>query len=478
VDELVEIAEKNYSLPGATFEKGIAQAIVAVLASPRFLFHWEHAEPATGGERFARIDEYTLASRLSYALWSSIPDDELTQLAARGELRKNFHTQIKRMLADPKSRAFSENFANQWLQSRSILDIPINSAVVMASEIAPASTSTNAAAEVASTNTVAAAGDAQGFGARGPRGAGAGFGGAGFGGRGFGRRPRVPMGTELNAEVRGAMKREVDSYFDYIVREDRGVLELLQSNYTFVNDQLAAVYGITNITGSEMRRIELPPGHVRGGVLTMGGVLTVTSNPTRTSPVKRGKWILENILGSPPAPPPPNVPALEDSQSKAEVKAPTQRELLALHRADPKCASCHARMDPLGLAMETFNAFGRVRTNELGRAIDPSGELATGEKFAGVRDLKEALLERHRVEFYRTLTEKLMTYVLGRGVEYYDVPTVDAIAENLDLDNGRFSTLLLGILDSAPFQQRRLNPNSPNRAAGNSASSTSIRDSL
>jgi hypothetical protein len=462
VNQLVEIAERNYSLPGTTFEKGIAQAIIAVLASPRFLFHLESAEPASDGQSFTRIDEYTLASRLSYALWSSMPDDELTRLAARGELRKNFHTQVKRMLAEPKSRAFSENFANQWLQSRSILDIPINSAVVMASETAPAAVSTNSTAnDVASTNAVAVASGAPGFGTRGARGAGPGFGGAGFGGRGFGRRSRVPMGTELNAEVRTAMKREVDSYFDYIVREDRSVLELLQSNYTFVNDQLAAVYGITNIIGPEMRRVELPPDHVRGGVLTMGGVLTVTSNPTRTSPVKRGKWILENILGTPPAPPPPNVPALEDSQAKAEVKAPTQRELLALHRADPKCASCHARMDPPGLAMENFNAFGRFRTNESGRAIDPSGELATGEKFDGVRDLKQALLEKHRLEFYRTLTEKLMTYVLGRGVEYYDVPTVDTIAERLDRDNGRFSTLLLGILDSAAFQQRRLNPNSP-----------------
>ena len=470
VDQLVEIAERNYSLPGTTFEKGIAQAIVAVLASPRFLFHSESAEPATGGQPFARVDEYTLASRLSYALWSSMPDDELTRLAAQGGLRKNFHAQVKRMLADPKARAFSENFANQWLQSRSILDIPINSAVVMASETAPAG--------VPATNAVAVAGGAPGFGARGARGAGAGFGGAGFGGRGGGRGSRVPTGTELNAEVRAAMKREVDSYFDYVVREDRSVLELLQSNYAFVNDQLAAVYGIPNVTGTEMRRVELPAGHVRGGVLTMGGILTVTSNPTRTSPVKRGKWILENILGSPPAPPPPDVPALEDSQAKTEVKAPTQRELLALHRADPKCASCHARMDPLGLAMESFNAFGRFRTNESGHVIDPSGELATGEKFTGVRDLKQALLEKHRLEFYRTLTEKLMTYVLGRGVEYYDVPTVDAIAERLDRDNGRFSTLLLGILDSAPFQQRRLNPHSPSKAAENPARPAATRASL
>lgn len=482
VDQLVEIAEKNYSLPGATFEKGIAQAIIAVLASPRFLFHFEYTEPASEGQQSARLDEYSLASRLSYALWSSLPDDELTQLAARGELRKNFQAQVKRMLASPKARAFAENFASQWLQTRSILDIPINSAVVMSSEAAPASTSTNAAsAEVASTdaitstNAVAGGGGAPGFGARGPRAGGAGFGGRGFG---FGRRPRVPTGTELNAEVRAAMKQEVDSYFDYIVREDRSVLELLQSNYTFVNDQLAAVYGITNVTGSEMRRIDLPPGHARGGVLTMGAVLAVTSNPTRTSPVKRGKWILENILGSPPAPPPPNVPALEDTASKAELKAPTQRELLALHRADPKCASCHSRMDPPGLAMEGFNAFGRVRAYESGQQIDPSGELATGEKFSGADDIKRALAEKHRMEFYRTLTEKLMTYVLGRGVEYYDVPTVDAIAEKLDQDGGRFSTLLFGVLDSAAFQQRRVTPNSSNRdtkPAGPSASASNTQ---
>jgi hypothetical protein len=205
----------------------------------------------------------------------------------------------------------------------------------------------------------------------------------------------------------------------------------------------------------------------------MGSVLTVTSNPTRTSPVKRGKWILENILGAPPAPPPPNVPALEDTLAKAELKAPTQRELLALHRADPKCASCHSRMDPLGLAMESFNAFGRVRGYESGQAIDPSGELATGEKFSGVRDLKQALLEKHRIEFYRTLTEKLMTYVLGRGVEYMDLPTVDAIAEELDRDNGRFSTLLLGVLESAQFQQRRVTPNASNRD-GKTASTLSL----
>jgi len=198
---------------------------------------------------------------------------------------------------------------------------------------------------------------------------------------------------------------------------------------------------------------------VRGGVLTMGSVLTVTSNPTRTSPVKRGKWVLENILGAPPAPPPPNVPALEDAKVEGELKAPTQRELLALHREDPVCASCHERMDPPGLALENFNAFGRFRETELGQPIEPFGELSTGEEFSGVRDLKRVLVEHHRVEFYRTLTEKLMTYVLGRGIEYYDVPTVDSIVAQLDRDDGRFSTLLFGVLESAPFQLRRTTPN-------------------
>jgi hypothetical protein len=488
VDQLVKLAEFTYSIPGNTFEKGIAQAIAAVLASPRFLFHLERTEPVNPGQRFPQIDEYSLASRLSYALWSSMPDDELIQLAARGALRANFRAQAKRMLADPRAKAMSENFAGQWLQSRGVLDVPINSEVVMAAEALPtppgatpppsnsppvnlpvvagsAPGAPPGSAVPASGNTppagAAIAGGPPGFGARGGRGPGAAgapgapgnLPGRGFGG--FGRR-RPPPGTVLTIEIREAMKAEAEAYFHHIVSHDRSVLELLDSNYTFANDQLAPVYGIPDIKGAALRHVELPADSVRGGVLTMGSVLTVTSNPTRTSPVKRGKWILENILGAPPAPPPPDIPALEDAKPKGADKNLTQRDLLALHRADPICASCHERMDPLGLAMEGFNAFGRARTHEAGQPIDPSGELTTGEKFSGVRDLKRALLEKHRIEFYRTLTEKMLTYVLGRGVEYYDVPTIDAIVEQLDRDNGRFSTLLLGILESAPFQQRRV----------------------
>jgi Protein of unknown function (DUF1588)/Protein of unknown function (DUF1592)/Protein of unknown function (DUF1587)/Protein of unknown function (DUF1585)/Protein of unknown function (DUF1595) len=460
LDRLVDLAVKTYSAPGVTFEKGIAQAIVAVLASPRFLFHFETDEPVAPGQTYARIDEYSLASRLSFALWSSIPDDELTQLAAHGELRKNFRAQVSRMLADPKAQAFVENFTGQWLQSRGVLDTPINSAEVMARDGLPYPAT--APAEVANADPNAAAAvetrtvpgvvelplpDAPAAGAR-------------QGNRVEGqlrpRRPRTPVippGMALTPEVRIAMKQEVEAYFGHIVHDDRSVIELLKSDYTFVNEALAPVYGIPNISGPEMRLVKLPPNDPRGGVLTMGSTLTVTSNPARTSPVKRGKWILENILGSPPAPPPPNIPALEDAKAKTDHE-PTQRELLALHRDNPLCASCHARMDPPGLALENFNAFGRARTKESGRLIDPAGELATGETFADVRELKQALVDKHRMEFYRTITGKLMTYVLGRGVEYYDIVTIDNIAEQMDKQDGRFSTLLFGILESAPFQQR------------------------
>jgi len=256
------------------------------------------------------------------------------------------------------------------------------------------------------------------------------------------------------------MKQEVDAYFGYVMHEDRSVLEFLKSNYTFVNAALAPVYGLATATGLEMRKVELADGDPRGGVLTMGSVLTVTSNPTRTSPVKRGKWILENILGAPTAPPPPNIPALEDSISKTKTSdhQPTQREVLAVHRENELCASCHGRMDPLGLALENFNAFGRFRSTERQQPIDPAGELVTGETFAGMAELKDALVKNHKMEFYRTLAGKLLTYVLGRGMEYYDTVTIDEIADRMDKEDGRFSALLLGVLESAPVQRTRLAP--------------------
>lgn len=434
LDRLAQLAESNYQLPNATFQDGIGQAIAAILSSPRFLFHLEESKPLIPGESYALLDEHSLACRLSYTLWNSLPDQELMELAAKEELRNNFRAQVDRMLKDPKSKAFTSSFAGQWLQSRSVLEISINSADVMALEVDPN------APVVAPPRDEQQPERRRGDGTRrGPRG-------------------NAATGKELTPSVREAMKQETESYFDFIVREDRSLLELLDSDYTFVNEELARVYEIENVSGSEMRRVQLPVGSARGGVITMGSVLTVTSNPTRTSPVKRGKWVLENILGAPPAPPPPDVPALEDAKGESSERELTQRELLAIHRADPICASCHQRMDPLGLALENFNAFGRYRTQERGQKIDPAGELISGEQFTDIRELKRSLIERHKTEFYRTITEKMLTYSLGRGVEYYDVGTVDSIVDQIDREEGKFSSLLLGVLESAPFQKRRPAP--------------------
>ncbi len=448
LSRLVELAEATYSIEGATFEQGIAQAIVAILASPKFLFHMEAALPVSEDGVTAQIDEYSLAARLSFALWRSIPDDELSELAAKGELRQNFRAQVDRMIADPKSAAFVEGFSQQWLQTNAVAEIAINSEAIMALEAATSNANDETAASA--TNGDLATGRGQG-----PRGRGAGArgrGGAGFGG--FRRGRREYTGEELTTEVRNAMKAEVEANFAYVMQEDRSVLEFIDSDYVFVNSDLSKLYGLPNIEGSEIRRVELPEDNPRGGVLTMGSVLTVTSNPTRTSPVKRGKWILENILGAPSAPAPPNIPALEETLAEAGDRKLTQREAIEIHRADSLCASCHARMDPLGLALENFNGFGRFRSLEYGQPIDPAGELITGETFDGIVDLKRALIEKHQLEFYRTLAEKLLTYTAGRGMEYYDLATIDEISQRLVEDNGRFSTLLIGVLESAPFHSR------------------------
>ncbi|MCA9125476.1 MAG: DUF1592 domain-containing protein [Planctomycetales bacterium] len=431
--KLVALAEATYSLEGKTFEQGIGQAIVAILSSPKFLFHFEQSDAASD---IAEIDEYSLAARLSFALWRSIPDDELTELASRGELRSNFEAQVKRMIADPKSGAFVEGFSHQWLQTNAIVDIAINSEAIM---------------ELEATESEVQQRDGSAM-ARGRE-----F-GAGPGARRFGfgfRRGRPPYdGKALTPEVRQAMKLEVEAYFDYIMREDRSVLEFLDSDYVFANADLSKLYQLPDIEGSELRKIQLQTNNPRGGVLTMGSVLTVTSNPTRTSPVKRGRWVLENILGAPSAPAPPDIPALEETIEEAGDRQLTQRQALEIHRVDPLCASCHARMDPLGLALENFNGFGRFRTIENELNIEPSGELVTGESFDGIVGLKEALVENHKMEFYRLLTEKLLIYMTGRGMEYYDAATIDAIADNMDENNGRFSVLLMGVLNSAPFHSR------------------------
>ena len=272
----------------------------------------------------------------------------------------------------------------------------------------------------------------------------------------FAKRNAQPVRVEFNGELRRAMRQETESVFEYILRENRSLLELLDSDYTFVNEKLAQHYGLTNVVGPEMRRVTLPPDSPRGGILTEGTVLAVTSNPTRTSPVKRGVFILDNILGTPTLPPPPNIPPLEEAGKGLTNRAPTLRETLAAHRENVLCASCHDRLDPPGLALENFNALGRWRSQEFGQPIDPSGKLATGEEFSNPKELKRVLVKNHAGDFYRTLTQKLLTYALGRGLDYYDVETVDQIVDRIEKSGGRPSALLTGIIESAPFQKTRV----------------------
>lgn len=447
VDRLVSIAESAWLEPGKSFEDGIAQAMIAVLASPRFLFRVEEpvgGNARLGGRKHPWIDEYALASRLSYFLWSSMPDAELFGLAERGELRRNLSAQVQRMLADPRSQQLIENFVGQWLQVRDVEGIDINAREVLARDRGEEREVEQRRRRFQELNAIPEAQrtpeqrqELQRLAEQ--------------------RRRRLASQAEieLDGELRRALRQETELCFAHVAREDRSVLELIDSDYTFLNERLARHYGIPNVTGPEMRRVTLPENHPRGGVLTHGAVLIVTSNPTRTSPVKRGLFVLDNLLGTPPPPPPANIPALEDAEKEFQDRQPTLRETLAAHRDKPLCASCHNRMDPLGLALENFNALGMWRDAERGQPIDAAGRLITGETFQNVRELKRTLASRHRLSFYRCLTEKLLTYALGRGLEYGDVHTVDQIVERLDKENGRFSSLLMGVVESAPFQKRR-----------------------
>ena len=474
VERLVAIAKETYEAPGESFEAGIARAMVAVLASPRFLFRVEEPAASSDDEKFPLIDEDSLASRLSYFLWSSAPDDELMRLAEEGKLRENLPAQLTRMLKDPRSSALVANFAGQWLRSRDVEHAEIDPVAAMGLQ---------ADWEAARRRIWQLRGDRRGR--RGDR----------ERDRRDDEKPdddaadeeaeairkeeqrkreeeqrkRDEEREQLRAEfrrlsdlresfdydLRHAMRRETEMYFDHIVREDRSVLELIDSDYTFLNGRLAKHYGIDGVAGGEMRRVELPASSPRGGLLTQGTLLVVTSNPTRTSPVKRGLYILDNILGMPPPPPPPNIPTLEQAAAEVIDRQPTIRELQEIHRRDPLCHACHARMDPLGLALENFNALGMWRETEHDRPIDASGTLLTGESFDGIRELKKVLKDEHRDDFYRCLTEKLLTYALGRGLEYYDEHTVDRIVEELERDGGKFSTLVTGVVASAPFQKQR-----------------------
>ena len=442
VERLVMIAEAAWEQPGTSFESGVAQAMAGVLASPRFLFRLESmgaADSVAASEpdgRSASIDELALASRLSYFLWSTMPDDELFELAERGQLRTQLSGQVARMMRDDRANDFLGNFVGQWLRTRDVTQISVDPIAVLGFQ-----------AEFEALQSQF----------RGRR------------GRPFSREPTPEeqkvgdrfrelraISDVFDADLKHAMRRETEMCVEHIARENGSLLDLLDSDYTFVNEDLAKHYGIPDVDGGEMRRVELPPDSPRGGVLSHASMLLVTSNPTRTSPVKRGLFILDNILGTPSPPAPAGVPDLEESAKKFGDREPTQRELLAAHREAALCASCHARMDPLGFALENFNALGGWRTEEKGASIDASGTLITGETFKDVRELKQILREKHATDFYRCVTQKMLTFAIGRGLEFSDEHTVDLIVVRLQNSGGTFSDLIDGVVQSSPFQKQRL----------------------
>jgi hypothetical protein len=443
VERLLRLAEATAAKPGKTFEAGVANAMTVVLASPRFLFREEATEP-NSRDRYPLLDEHSLASRLSYFLWSSMPDEELFRLAAENKLRENLPAQVSRMLADKRSGEFVRNFTGQWLQVRNIDSVNVNAFAVLSKDERADPIAQKRRErfrelvrkpedQLTDTEKKELAEARAAF----------------FGGF---RRFRQ---FELNGELRRALREETELTFEHVLRNDRSLLELIDSDYTFLNARLARHYGIDGVAGEQMRKVTLPANSPRGGVLTQGTFLIVTSNPDRTSPVKRGLFLLENILGMPPPPPPPDVTPLEEAAAKVKGKPPTLRESLRAHRADPLCNSCHNRMDPLGLAFENFNALGRWRDKELNQPIEAAGELLTGESFKDVRQLKRVLATDRRIDYYRCTAEKMLIYSLGRGLGPEDVHTVDVIVEKLEAAKGRPSALLTGIIESPAFQRRR-----------------------
>ncbi len=449
LDRFVSFAEKTYQQPGKRFEDGIARAMVAVLASPRFLYRIEQNIGPSSTTAHPLVDEFTLASRLSYFLWSTMPDEILFDLAAKGQLRKNLAAQVDRMVKDSRSSQLIENFTGQWLQARDVEGVSIDPRSVLSrdagnekelkKQFEEFKARQAALAAEAATNRLNGTNRVKTAATERPR------------------RKFFKPTVELDEPLRKAMRNETEMCFGYILKEDRSALELIESDYTFLNERLAKHYALTNlnVTGSEMRRVTLPADSPRGGVLTEGTVLMVTSNPTRTSLVKRGLFILDNIIGSSPPPPPADIPQLEQAEKEFKDHEPTLREVLEVHRSKPLCSSCHSRMDPLGFALENFNAMGMWREKERGQPIDPVGTLITGESFKDIRELKHILVTARHTDFYRCLTEKFLTYALGRGLEYYDVQTVDTIVDRLEAEKGRFSALLMGVIESSPFQRQR-----------------------
>jgi mono/diheme cytochrome c family protein len=373
---------------GRSAEHGLQLAIQAMLMSPNFLFRVERDRNPRDPRDVHDVSPFELASRLSYFLWSSMPDDELMDLAASGRLRDRpvLDAQVVRMLADPRARAFAENFAGQWLETRN-LDIV---------------------------------------------------------------KPDPDTFKEWDAELRDAMKRETALFFEHVLRENRPVSDFLTADYTFLNERLATHYAIAGVTGAEMRRVPLQTDR-RGGVLGQGAVLTVSSYPTRTSPVIRGKYVLQNILGTPPEPPPGDIPPLEDAGAGAGRSA---REQLERHRNNPACAACHRNMDPLGFGLENYDAIGRWRDLDGKFPVDASGTLPDGRKFSTPGEMR-SLLASHLPQFSRTLTEKMMTYALGRGLKAFDRRVVDAVQRAVAADGYRFQTMVREVVHSVPFRARR-----------------------
>ncbi len=439
VSRLADLAEATYADGGETFEAGVASGMTAILASPRFIFREEFAAIGDDAE-FPLIDEYSLASRLSYFLWSSMPDQELIELAEMGKLRENLDTQVKRMMGDDKFDNFIESFAGQWLQARAIETVQISSRAISRREAKPDPEADKARErffELFRKDDRTEEEDKELEVAR-----------SAF-------RKRFRRGgsrINLDNDIRRSMRQETEMLLGHVIKENRSLLELVDSDYTFLNEALAKYYQIQGVKGREMRRFDLPKDSVRGGVLTQGTILATTSNPDRTSPVKRGLFVLENLLGTPTPAPPPNVPALEDLETDDDKKL-SLRESLEIHRKDPQCSSCHNRMDPLGLALENFNAMGQFRSEELGQPIDSKGVLITGEAFSTISELKEILATSRKTDFYRCVTEKMTTYALGRSVEYSDIPAVDGIVEDLESNGGQASSLLSGIIHSDAFQR-------------------------
>jgi len=371
---------------GGSFEEGVRLALMATLISPHFIFRWE-LDGAPGNPKAIRsLNEFELASRLSFFIWSSQPDDRLLHLANQGQLRKNLKAEVSRMLKDQRAFSLVENFAGQWLELRNL-------------------------------NVY---------------------------------RPDRKLFPSYTPELRDDMRRETELFFGHVMRGNRNVLELISADYSFLNARLAKHYGIKNVNGSNFRQISLK-GTGRGGVLGHASVLTITSDPNRTSPVKRGKYVLENILGTPPPPPPPDVPELE----VVGANTGTLREQMIKHRTNAVCASCHEKMDPIGFAFEHFDAIGRYRTQDNGQPINAAGKLDSGESFKNAADLREILADEKRNLVARCLTEKMLTYALGRGLEYYDKRTVDAIVQRLGKNGYKFNDLIGGIVTSLPFDMKR-----------------------